>query len=70
MQFNIGNWEGQAESRIRTILGAPKTYEAPKVALLEILEKANKSLFIEEILRTEKRFLKALQAKKDDDKSK
>ncbi len=65
LQYNIGEWEGHTESRIRTILGAPKSYESPKAALLEILEKANKSLFIEEILRTEKRFLQVLQEVKD-----
>ncbi|MCG3258918.1 MAG: hypothetical protein H7644_04175 [Candidatus Heimdallarchaeota archaeon] len=65
LQYNIGDWEGQTESRIRTILGAPKSYETPKIALLEILEKSNKSLFIEEILRTENRFLKEIKSMKE-----
>ncbi|TET80752.1 MAG: hypothetical protein E3J43_01780 [Candidatus Heimdallarchaeota archaeon] len=65
LQYNIGDWEGQTESRIRTILGAPKSYESPKIALLEILEKSNKLLFIEEILRTENRFLKEIKSMKE-----
>ena len=65
LQYNIGDWEGQTETRISTILGAPKSYESPKIALLEILEKSNKSLFIEEILRTENRFLKEIKAMKE-----
>ncbi|MCE7741519.1 MAG: tetratricopeptide repeat protein [Candidatus Heimdallarchaeota archaeon] len=61
IQYNISEWEGNKATTIRSILGAPKTYDSPETVLLEILRKISKNLFVEEILAGEKNILQQLQ---------
>ena len=60
IQYNINDWEGGQTTKIKTILGTPKTYESPEIVLQEILRKTSRNLFVEEILVGEKNILKQL----------
>jgi len=61
IQYNISEWEGTA-TKIKSILGAPKKYDSPEAAILELLRKISKHLFVEEIISGEKNILQQLQA--------
>jgi len=60
IQYNINEWEGNQQTTIKSVLGTPKTYDKPETALLEILHKISKNLFVEEILAGEKTMLQQL----------
>jgi hypothetical protein len=60
IQYNISEWEGNKITTIKSILGAPKTYDSPVVVILEILRKTSKNLFVEEILAGEKSLLQQI----------
>ena len=60
IQYNISEWEGTKGTTIRSILGAPKTYDSPETVILEILRKTSRNLFVEDILAGEKNILQHL----------
>lgn len=60
IQYNISEWEGNQQTTIKSVLGTLKTYNNPETALLEILHKTSKNLFVEEILAGEKTMLQQL----------
>ncbi len=63
LQFNISEWEGQEGTKIQSIFGSPKKYDSPEEALMEMLEKSNRALFLENLLSTEREILQSLYQK-------
>ncbi|MHA1667950.1 MAG: tetratricopeptide repeat protein [Candidatus Heimdallarchaeaceae archaeon] len=67
LQYNISLWSGQEEVSIQSIFGSPKKYESPESALIELVDDIVKSLFIENLLRTEKSILQNLLKIKEEE---
>ncbi|MBY9000613.1 MAG: hypothetical protein KGD64_06850 [Candidatus Heimdallarchaeota archaeon] len=63
LQYNIGLWEDQEDTRLREILGVPKKYGSQEEAFLEFLEDATRAMLIEELLDTEKILLESMLTK-------
>lgn len=57
LQYNIGLWQGQTDTTIQSIFGAPQKYDTPEIVLTEIIDRALKSIFIENLIITETRIL-------------
>ena len=60
LQYNIGEWFGQKDTKIQSILITPKKYKSPEVALMEILEKTGKAIILENLLTIEKDILQQM----------
>ena len=60
LQYNIGEWFGQKDTRIHSILATPKKYGSPEEALMEILVKAGKAIILEKLLTIEKEILQQM----------
>ncbi|MHA1258380.1 MAG: hypothetical protein ACTSRO_01865, partial [Candidatus Heimdallarchaeaceae archaeon] len=67
LQYNISLWSGQEEVTIQSIFGSPKKYESPESALIELVDDIVKSLFIENLLKTEKSILQNLLKIKEEE---
>ena len=60
LQYNIGEWSGQKDTKIQSILATPKKYESPEIALMEILEKTGRAIILENLLTIEKDILQQM----------